>query len=185
MTRRSFTLLEMVLVLAVVVILTALVLPSMATLYRQYKVAAAADSIKAAMTSARAQAVEDGQPYSFAILTGKSNFRVAPENPGYWAGGAPPAADSTGNKPFILEDHLPNSIIFTEGEHGALPDAEEDTVVSQVSAEQWKKVATFLPDGTARDDVTIVVRGHGGRPMIVTLRSFTGSVTARRGSPTE
>jgi prepilin-type N-terminal cleavage/methylation domain-containing protein len=183
MTRRGFTLLELVLVLAVVVMLAAIAIPSILPLYRQYRVAAAADSIKAALITARAQAVEDGQPYCLYIIPGKGNFRVAPEN---YTGGSngPPAPDAAGNQPYVAEDSLPQSIVFAEGDNAPIPEDDEVTSLpsDQINSTQWKPVATLLPDGTAREDVVITLRTRGGAAMIVNLRGLTGAVTSRKPS---
>src|SRR5262252_3738325 len=90
MNRRAFTLLEMILVLTIVVILLSLAYPSFTSMQRQYRLEGAADAAKAGMASARAQAIEEGRPYRFAIVPGKGNFRVAPDSPAYWSGGQPP-----------------------------------------------------------------------------------------------
>src|SRR5436305_1968804 len=84
--RRGFTLLELILVMAVIVALAAITYPSFEPMYRQFRMSAAADQLKAGLLHARAQAVEEGRPYAFAMLPGKGNFRVAPDGQQFWSG---------------------------------------------------------------------------------------------------
>jgi len=197
MNRRAYTLLELMLVLALVVILAALVYPSFDAMYGQYKLSAAADSAKAGMTNARAQAIEEGQPYRFAIVPGKGNFRVAPHSQAYWTGGDPPVADG-GHPLYAHEDSLPQGIVFVDSDQ-AVASEDSQTALDEgaVPPTQWKTVAVFLPDGTARaaDDngqaqgqgqneivQTFLrdVRAPRGTPVTVTLRCMTGTVSTRR-----
>ena len=48
-----------------------------------------------------------------------------------------------------------------------------------VSLDQWSTMATFLPDGTTREDVSIVLDCEGTRPITIQLRSLTGTVRVR------
>jgi type II secretory pathway pseudopilin PulG len=184
MRRSAFTLLELVLVIAVIIALAAVLYPSLEPLYDYYKLSAAADTVKAGMLQARAQAVEEGRPYAFAILPGKGNFRVAPDSPLYWSGAGSTGEDESGIPAFIYEEALPKGIPFTEAEDDSpLPQGEE-TVLDrdQINLNQWKQIVVFLPDGTATKDVEITLRKGGTVPMVVSLRSLTGSVTVRRAS---
>jgi prepilin-type N-terminal cleavage/methylation domain-containing protein len=187
MDRRAFTLLEMVLVLAITVILLSLAYPSFTSMQRSYRLEGAADAAKGGMASARAQAIEEGRPYRFAIVPGKGNFRVAPDSPAYWSGGQPPPPPDGTAPPLILEGHLEGAWFGEAGqvEEGAATALEKD----EVGPDQWKAVAVFLPDGTARapdatDDslpeVVIPVATEGTRPLVVVLRLLTGTVTSRR-----
>src|SRR5262249_18344663 len=116
MTRPAYTLLELVLVLALVVILAALVYPSFDAMYSQFKLEGAGDAAKGAMMTARTQAIESGQPYRFAVVPGKGNWRVAPHNAAYWSGGTPPAPEGNARPPKVEEDSLPDGIVFLESE---------------------------------------------------------------------
>ncbi len=186
MNRRGYTLLEMILVLAIVVILLSVAYPSLTAMQRSYRLEGAADAAKGGMASARAQAIEEGRPYRFAIVPGKGNFRVAPDSAAYWSGGQPPPPQGTA-PPLVLEGHLEGAWFgeagqYNEGDATALEPGE-------VGPDQWKTVAVFLPDGTARapdgtDDslpeVVIPVATEGTRPLVVVLRLLTGTVSSRR-----
>lgn len=184
MKRGGFTLLEMLLVVAVIVAVTAIVYPSFEPMYRQYRVSAAADTVKAGMLQARAQAVEEGRPYAFGVIYGKGNFRVAPEGQAYWSASGAPDQDENGQKPFIYESALPRDIVFAEKKGDGATNKDEDTALDPKDAtpSQYKQLVVFLPDGTARQSVEIALSKDETLPTIVSLRGLTGEVTIRRGS---
>ena len=77
--RRGFTLLEVTLVLAVIVLLAAMAYPSIEAMYASVRLTAAADQVRAAWADARAKAIEDGQPYRFAVMPQGGRYRIAPD----------------------------------------------------------------------------------------------------------
>src|SRR5512142_2745707 len=105
--RRGFTLLEVMLVMVILVALGALVYPTLSAMYGDVRVKAAADQVRAAWTEARANAIEGGQNYRFAVQPGTGKFRVAPDGPGFWdgsSGGGP--TDDNAPPPRIIEGDL-------------------------------------------------------------------------------
>lgn len=185
MKRGGFTLLEMLLVVAVIVAVTAIVYPSFEPMYRQYRVSAAADTVKAGMLQARAQAVEEGRPYAFGVIYGKGNFRVAPEGQAYWSASGAPDQDENGQKPYIYESALPRDVTFREDKKGDNAiSKDEDTALDpkEVNPSQYKQLVVFLPDGTARKSETVAIGKDDTPPITVSLRGLTGEVTIRRGS---
>ena len=76
--RAGYTLVEMVLVLAIIVLLAAITYPSLNGMYADLKVQAAADEVRAQCVTARTQAVNEGRPYAFAVMPGGDRSRVAP-----------------------------------------------------------------------------------------------------------
>src|SRR5690242_4803736 len=86
-TRRpAFTLIEMLLVVAVLIALGAVAYPTLSAMYGDVKIKAAADTVRASWTEARAHAIEDGRAYRFAVQPGTGKFRVAPDADGFWDG---------------------------------------------------------------------------------------------------
>ncbi len=183
--RRAFTLIEVILVLAIIVIIVAIAYPSLEGAYCQARLTAGADGFKAALLHARAQAVEDGIPYRVAILPGKGNFRVAPDLPSHWNGngGDSSSSNDSTNPPFILDEHMPRGTWFSETLAPSESRSDGDTFYEPEKAPigQYKTVAVFLPDGTARDDdQPPPICGKGGTPLMVHVRSLTGEVTVSR-----
>jgi prepilin-type N-terminal cleavage/methylation domain-containing protein len=178
--RRGYTLFEIILVLAILVIAAALSYPSLRSSYGYYKLQGGVDAVRSAWAHARARAIEEGRPYRFAVESGGRHFRVAPDHPDYWSGGDAPADDANG-KGMVLEQALPSGVRFTvNGEPSATPpndglDREETTP----SSGDWSPAVVFLPDGTAPEDVRIVFQIKGVKPTSVHLRGLTGTVTVQ------
>ena len=171
--RRGYTLLEMLLVLALIVILAALVVPSLQSAYAQYKLRASADTVRAAWANARSWAIDSGRPYRFDITPDKGNYRVVPADTGSDSMGG---ADNTVR---TLEASLPDGINFEFGQGSSGPAAPSVPTMGGGDG-NWQTVATFLPDGTARENVEITIRAKKIPPLVVRLRGLTGAVTVRR-----
>src|SRR4051794_399213 len=84
--RSGFTLLEVLLVMAILVILAAVSLPTLDAMYGDTKLRGAADEVVGAWGEARARAIDTGVNFRFAIMPGKERYRIAPEGPDYWDG---------------------------------------------------------------------------------------------------
>src|SRR5262249_44377706 len=162
--RAGFTLLELTLVLALIAILAALSVPALEGMWGDTKVKAAGDAFRAALVDARSHAIDEGQPYSVAMIPGTGRFRSAPAAAAFWNGASDPGAGSS--LPFTIEEgELPGDIKF----------ATED---GSDSGGGWVTQATFYPDGTAADDVRVVFNpANGGRSLVLTVRALTGGVS--------
>jgi prepilin-type N-terminal cleavage/methylation domain-containing protein len=177
--RLGFTLLELVLVMAILVILAAIGAPSLLSMRPYYRIQGGTDSLKAAFANARAYAMDTGQPYRLAIIPGKGNFRIAPDSSDFWSGSAPQTADD-GTPLQVLEDAVPEGVVLLLDDNADIgDDDDQQTVLSSegLSPDQWKTVAVLLPDGTAREDARVTLRTPGARPRTVFLRSLTGIVS--------
>lgn len=178
--RRAYTLLEVTLVLALMVILGAIAYPSIEAMQAGVKVEAAADAVRAAWSEAQAHAVNEGRSYRFAVVPGKGNYRIAPDIDSYWSGDPPPRSGPD-DQSVAVAGTLPKGIAFTT-DGSAAPANNEDTVLPAdgVSPGQWVPTAVFLPDGTAQDDVNIKLELTGVQPMVVHLRALTGVISVER-----
>jgi type II secretory pathway pseudopilin PulG len=210
--RPAYTLLEMLLVMAILLLLIAVSAPSIDTMGRNMRLQTAADDVRAAWAQARARAINEGQPYRFGVITDKGNYRVAPDDPNYWSGGDPPQPNDPNNPPLVLEKTLPKGITFSgvntnpgvpgsdsSQDPSTDPDAQYGSAVTTNAANDalpfnssststgpdasgYTPTVTFLPDGTANQDVEVTFNYKDGRgkPVILRLRALTGSVTVRR-----
>lgn len=171
-TRRpGFTLIEMLLVVAVIIALGAVAYPTLAAMYGDVKVKAAADTVRASWTEARGHAIEDGRGYRFAIQPGTGKFRVAPDADGFWDGSGGDSGGDGEAPPFIQEGNLPNGIQFAVGTD--LPDA----------GGGWSTVVVFNPDGGTNADVEVTLKeDDDSTPIVVRVRAMTGAVSARKKS---
>jgi prepilin-type N-terminal cleavage/methylation domain-containing protein len=170
--RRGFTIVEMLLVVAVIIALGAVAYPTLSAMYGDVKVKAAADAVRASWTEARAHAIEDGRPYRFAVQPGTGKFRVAPDADGFWDGSSGDASGSDGDAPpYTQEGDLPNGIQFAVGTD--LPDA----------GGGWSTVVVFNPDGGTNADVEVTLKeDDDSAPIVVRVRSMTGAVSVRKKS---
>jgi len=169
--RRGYTLFEMVIVLALIVLLAGLAVPSFEAMYVDYKLQSAVDEVRARWAQIRARAVTEGRPYRFACIPATGDFRVEPY------GAAAASADSE-SQALVAQDSLPTGITFA-AVNGA------DTGTGGMSASSgdsggWMTAAVFLPDGTGQQDQEIVFRYADAQPIALRLRALTGGMTSRR-----
>jgi len=178
--RRAYTLIEILLVMALMVTIAAIGYSAADSYYDGVKLEAASDSVRAAWSEAQAHAVSEGRPYRFSVVPGKGNYRIAPDSADFWSGATPePDPD---NPAIIVQNSLPRGIAFTT--HGeAVPNGDGETSLpnDNVPSSQWVTTAVFLPDGTAQDDTEIALRLAGCRPIILRLRALTGVTSIQRG----
>src|SRR5690349_4581402 len=150
-------------------------------MYGGVRLRAAADGVRGALMQARAHAIDETRSYRFAVVPGRGNWRVAPDSPAFWGGGEAPAADDPNNPPLVLEGELPRGIPFVLGDSGAA--AASGGGSGAPEAGSWVPVVTFLPTGEASADTEIVLRTRANRPLLVRVRSFTGTVNVIQGQP--
>jgi prepilin-type N-terminal cleavage/methylation domain-containing protein len=159
MRRRGLTLFELILVIALILIVTSIIVPSVDALMEPYTVQAAVDKIRTQWTETRTRAMEDGIAYRFSIQEGTGNYRVESDDPAFDV----PAKEGA----------LPQDCVFT---------APGTTQVSAAAPGQWQSIAVFLPDGTAREDASLSFGVAGMAPTTLRLRALTGSITTDDGS---
>jgi prepilin-type N-terminal cleavage/methylation domain-containing protein len=181
--RAAFTLLEIILVLAVIVVLAAITYPSLDAMYGQSRLTAGGDAFKAVLLKARAQAVEDGVPYRVSITPGSGNFRAAPDLNAFWSGTGQTAQPTDAENPsIVLEDHLPKGVVFSDSGMPVEVEraAETHGEPGKIAIGDFNTAAVYLPDGTAREDYRVLLCSRGGSPLWVILRSLTGEVNVTR-----
>jgi len=179
--RTGSTLLEILLVMTIIVLVSALSIPSLSWMFGSYKMNASVDSVRSALADARERAINENRPYRFAIDPAGTAFRVAPDDPTYWDGGTGPENDSNGQG-LILEKALPSGACFTANGEGSSepPEVKNLSVDDQpVKTANWSPVAVFLPDGTVRDDVKMEFHVRGCKPTCLLVRGLTGNVSVQ------
>jgi type II secretory pathway pseudopilin PulG len=169
--RAAFSLVEVQVVIAILIILAGLIAPNVAGLKRDSRVKAGADTLRGRMSEARGQAMGHGRPYRMSLSEDGRRLRVAPDVPGY-AQLEPTTSDADTDAPLVVEESFPDTVT-------ALPLLGDDQA-AVVDDSGWVRVATFLPDGTCREDsVVIELREPGVYPIQVRLRGLTGAVTTQ------
>jgi len=168
--RPAFTLLELLLVMAILIILLSVAYPSIEGMYGHVRVTAAVDQVRAVWAEARARAIDDGQAYRFAVMPDTNRYRVAPDSPDFWDGGDGGGGSSSGDNsapPYVVEDALKEGIVFKLGPG------------MDAGSGAWTKVATFQADGTSDTDAEVQFHSEWSRPIALRVRSLTGAVTTR------
>ncbi len=165
--RAGFTLVEVLLVMAILVAVGAILAPSFTTFSGDTKVKAAGDAIRARATEARGAAIGENRAYKLAVSTDGRRVRVAPDDMAF---GSQAQTDEDGDGPLVAEDDLPTGVtatpLFDAGQQAAADDG------------GWVRVATFNPDGTCRDDQAVIeVREQGVAAVWVRIRGLTGGAT--------
>jgi len=172
------------LVLAIIVIISAIAYPSAEAMFSHVRLSQGADAVRAAWAEARAHAIDEGRPYRFAIVPNQGNFRIAPDSGDFWGsnsqGQSGPADPST---PLCVRSGaLPKGLRFSAPDAPAsegLP-GESSLPVDSVSPDMWSSRTVFLPDGTASQDVEIVFGAPGTMGLVMKLRALTGAVSVRQ-----
>jgi len=187
--RSAFTLLELVLVMAILAIMAALAIPSIDAMMAQNRLNAAVDQVRWAWSTARARALEEGLSYRFSIHPGENSYRIAPDNEAFAGNGTgtSPAADEVSTPPLVLEEKLPSGVRFSLVDDAIAGDPSADgsgdgstaPTPGNTDSNGWFGVAVFLPDGTCRQDVNLLFQGSGAVSRILSLRALTGVVKVR------
>lgn len=175
MTRRrharpGYTLLEMLVVLAVLLIIGAIIIPTISGLTGNTKVKGAADAVKARLLEARLNAMEQGRPYVFAISPDGTKIHVGPDE----TVEGEVSADGQPIPGVTIDEDLPSDVvvklILTGGELSGAATAKGYTVV-----------ATFQPDGTCTEDSPdMQVQENGFTGVVVRVRGLTGAVSLNK-----
>jgi prepilin-type N-terminal cleavage/methylation domain-containing protein len=180
--RAAFTLVEVLIVMAILVVVLVIAYPSIDGMYSEMRLDAGADMLKANWAEARARAIEEGRPYRFAVTSGTGSFRVAPDDPEHWGGdsqGQQTTNEPTSNRtPLVVEDHLPSNIRFQLNDGGDSGTGAGDGGAA-VSGSGWTTLFVIEPDGTYNTDCRIVLSADNTRPLEIYVRGLTGSVRVR------
>jgi prepilin-type N-terminal cleavage/methylation domain-containing protein len=184
-SRAGYTVLELIVVLAILVILSSIIVPSVDSFYGNYKLTQAADMVRTAWAEARTRALNEARPYRFAIVPNKGNFRIAPDLTEYWSN-ALPTASATAPAPLISSRSLPDGLRFSADSPDSGPASGPSSLPdAKVPLDAWASKAVFRPNGSAKQDVEIIFGDKKTRQLTLRLRALTGAVTARWSSSRE
>lgn len=187
--RAGFTLVELLLVLALILIATGMVFPPVLRLMADQPLKEAADRARSQLTNVRLKALDAGVAWQFRFEPGGRHYlwmphepvtsSASPETTAVTATTAAPDADSgpqsselpqkvnfaadLDGTPFVVE-HLPPEMLAGLSNAYAL---------GQVS---WSTPVVFQPDGSAVD-VELAVIDSRDRQMRLSVRGLTGGVT--------
>ncbi len=191
--RFAFTLLELLLTLAVLAALTAVAIPQVGLLASDRRLVRAGDLLRVEMTRLRIDAMRQGRVLMLEGMVEGSNLRAKPF---YSAGDATEAIDQTGSQSGLLTGATQGvvSVIEQDSEAEELIELPEDILVEQVGvvsaarsmeveqlneanqSQGWSRPILFYPDGTTSTAIVTLYNPQLGR-VVVSLRGITGDVT--------
>lgn len=179
--RTGFTLLELLLVLALAATVLALVLPAVQGPLRRQRLIAAAGELRVELGRVRNDAVRQGRMYTMSLEVEGNRFNALPYDAAGSSGpmseaslsatsmaGAAEFDDASQSAGVIRSGKLPEGIVFESVDvvlDDASPSADEPADAPQLY---------FFPDGTT-SDALIVLRSERDRAVSVTLRGITGT----------
>ncbi len=174
-TRSGYTLFELIVVMALLLLLAAVVLPSVGAFRGDTRQKGAADALRGELATARGRAMEEGRPYRIAISQGGNRIRRAPDTQDFGTVTAFGHPDSSA------------AVVEYELAHVTAEVVEVNNSTSGIVTESgWTTIATVLPNGSCLEDSVIVavrdVTNSTGMPMRIFIRGLTG--TSRILSPT-
>jgi prepilin-type N-terminal cleavage/methylation domain-containing protein len=172
-SRRAFTLVEMAVVVAIVVIVASLVVPFSQSMLSDTRQTAAGDMVRGRLADARAMALEEGRAYKVGVQTGTGRIQIAPEEAACWDSVDSGMAMQQQQPGSIILDQLPEEVLFGTSVDDFL--GRTSPVESQGS---WRDAGVFLPDGSARGDVDIYFGKVGVLPTRFRVRGLTGVVSS-------
>jgi len=188
-SRRGFTLLEILLVLAIMVAVMALAAPAFSGVMENQRLRTAADMVRTEWTRAHVRAMKTGRIQVFRYQIGASEFKLEP-----WAAGDDTleAAPSNGFAPVqqpvkqdadetsvLASNTLPEGITFLGGDAAAEARSmaiEESLQGISSAANEWSRPIMFYPDG-ATSDAFVIVASPREVGIRVDLRGMTGTAT--------
>jgi type II secretory pathway pseudopilin PulG len=199
--RDGITLLEIMLVLALLVAIGAMAMPMLNGPLENHRLRRSGDIIRAEWTRLRVRAMEKGQTYVFRYQVSGSTYMTQLwsadedylESSAAVSGLVPPLADTaagtsgSGVADAAQSKQLPENIMFVGSE--SLEDTRGDLLAGEPyqapSAEgEWSDPVFFYPDGTT-STVRLVLANQRQRSLVLTLRGLTGVVNISDGLPTQ
>jgi len=167
--RAGYTLLEMLVVLALLILIGSILLPTITGLAGNTRMLGAADAVKARLMEARLSAMDQGRPYQFSISEDGTKMRVSPDE----AVEGEVTANGQPLPGITINEDMPAEVFIKQVQTGDVPVGG--------TADGYLILATFQPDGTcAADSPDIHVQENGITGVIVRVRGLTGAVSLNK-----
>jgi Tfp pilus assembly protein FimT len=202
--RRSYTLLELLLVVGILVIVASAVAPAVLQRMNDYHLKETTESVRSALAATRLHAIDLSSTYQFRFSPGGRRYLAVPTdsevlNQILQGGGTNGAAGAPNGllKTAIESGQLGESFTFQvaaaltptapiDPMAAAAADQAFTSVASQVQTTTpdmapvaWSSPIVFRPDGSACDAAVNVVDSHGSGFRIV-IRELTGEIVVQR-----
>ncbi len=173
-TRCGFSLIEILLVMAILVLVGALSIPAVQQSFSRQSLDKAADRVRVAMGQARVRAIREGEVYAVFFAEGGSWFNVAPFSKVQDQVSLSSERQSLANErrqSNFENDLLPKGIRFAAG---VVPvDARAAQSLGSDNGSGTIRPVLFYPDGTSQD-AKLVMQNEKGNYVEIQLRGLTG-----------
>ena len=184
--RRAFTLVEVLLTMALLIIISAVTWVSLQRPLARQRLRSAADAVRTEWCQARVDAMKSGHTYTFRYVVRGDRYHLGPQE-------EPSSADSTaapqastydeeepGEEPLppAVDKALPQGIRFLPAEGGSDWAAMGDDPETEAAenGDDWSDPIYFYADGST-SDARLLLASDRHSAMRLLLRGMTGSVT--------
>jgi len=181
--RCGFSLLELMFVLAILLVVASLSVPTIQRTFSRHALNKGAGLLRASMGQARIKAIKTGEVFALYYVPGEAWHGIAPfanaqEQMSIATRRARDSQNRSGIEDFS-DDLLPRGVIFSQGE--AIIDARAAQAVEDAGqgAMGNVKMILFYPDGTSQD-AQVILENDKREQMQVTLRGLTGTSTTTK-----
>ncbi len=178
--RSALTLVEIILVLALLVVISSVTVPLLSKSLSHARLQHSGDLVRAAWGKARLAAMRAGESYVFRYEPKGSRFQIVSlaattaENADE-VNALPP--EDAEDAEYAAEDilrlsrsRLLEEIVFASGDVASVP---QMAAAAAATKSGWSAPIVFYPDGTA-SDATVLLANPSGLTLRVTLRGLTG-----------
>jgi prepilin-type N-terminal cleavage/methylation domain-containing protein len=177
----GLTLIEVVLVLSLLVIISAVSMPYLNGAFSRAHLSSASEIVRDAWTRGRLTAMQAGQQQVFRFQMKGDQFQLVPLDQLSLPEAANvrgPNADEERSASDILrlsQNRLPENVIFAAGD--VATSSQVAALLGTSDDSTWSPPVLFNPDGTT-SDATVVLQNDRGETIRVTLRGLTGVTSA-------
>ena len=178
--RRAFTLLELILVVAVLVAAAALAVPTVRGSLSRTTLDKSAERVRVAMGQARVRAIREGEVQALFFVESGSWFQVAPFSQASQQASLASRREQVAQErrhSNLEEDLLAPGVRFAVGQV-PLDDRAAETLNTEKTTSSVRPIL-FYPDGTAQD-ARILLHSESGAYVEIQLRGLTGLTSAIR-----
>ena len=197
--RRGLTLVEMLLVLAILGIIAAITWPGLSRVWADHKIQEATEMVRTNLAKTRNLAVDSVLIYEFRYEPGGNHFLVVPHEPSDFLSDdsnidpqgqavQANASDKLVRIAGVLREGVQFTSITEESAKLGIPEIEQYSpvaewqleglpVVDELKEVNWSEAILFYPDGSAQAG-RVRLTDEWGQVMELSVRGLTGAVTA-------
>jgi len=192
-TKSAFTLVELLLTLAILVSIAAMIVPTFGVLLSDRRLARAGDQLRVEMMQTRLLAMRTGRTQIMQLKVGTTEARVKPyfdmadmteavdqtgNSSALLTGGtaSPAGFQTTGTEEVTRNIELPENVLIADAKvESTQRSFRIDTQALSETAEGWSQPILFYPDGTTSTAGITFTQAEAGR-VVVVIRGLTGEV---------